>query len=366
VTTVEPWEQEVPVELAPVRAGEELAWDRLEAYLRRVLAIPEAAPAMTVLQFPNGSANLTYLLTFGDRRVVLRRPPFGEIAPGAHDMTREYRVLSRLWQQYDRAPRAFVLGEDRDVIDADFVVSEYRQGEVIWASLPPSMSGLPDAAERIGMATVDALADLHVADPHACGLGDLGRPDGFVERQLAGWRKRWGLVATDDHAGKMDAVADELARQRPQSPPPTLLHNDFKLDNCQFTPGQPDRVTAVFDWDMATLGDPFVDFGTLLNYWPDPSDTADDRALHVPGMERLGLPRRTVVVARYAERTGFDVGDVHWYEAFACWRVAIICQQLYQRYVRGESTDERMASRGDNVGMLANRARRILAEKGQC
>ena len=156
---------------------------------------------MSVLQFPNGSANLTYLLTFGERRFVLRRPPFGVIAPGAHDMTREYRVLSRLWQQYDRAPRAFVLCEDHDVVGADFVVSEYRSGEVVWASLPPSMADLPDAASRIGLATVDALADLHLADPAACGLADLGRPDGFLDRQLAGWRKRWDLVATPEHDG---------------------------------------------------------------------------------------------------------------------------------------------------------------------
>jgi aminoglycoside phosphotransferase (APT) family kinase protein len=364
-TMIEPWEQDVPVEVAPVRPGEDLAWDRLEAYLRPVLQIPEDVPEMTVLQFPNGSANLTYLLAFGDRRVVLRRPPFGVIAPGAHDMTREHRVLSRLWQQYDRAPRAFVLCQDHDVVGADFVISEYRSGEVIWASLPPSMADLPDAAQRVGSATVDALADLHLACPTACGLGDLGRPDGFLERQLSGWRKRWEFVATPEHAPAMEAAGGELARRRPGSSRGTFLHNDFKLDNCQFTPGQPDRVTSVFDWDMATLGDPLVDFGTLLNYWPDPADTPDDRALHVPGMEHLGLPPRNAVVGRYAERTGFDVTDVYWYEAFACWRVAIICQQLYQRFVRGESTDERMASRGDNVGMLANRARRILADRGR-
>jgi aminoglycoside phosphotransferase (APT) family kinase protein len=249
-------------------------------------------------------------------------------------------------------------------VGADFVISEYRVGEVIWASLPPSMAHLPDPATRIGFATVDALADLHLADPDACGLCDLGRPDGFLDRQLAGWRKRWDLVSSPEHAPTMEAAADELMRRKPASSMGTFLHNDFKLDNCQFTPGRPDRVTSVFDWDMATLGDPFVDFGTLLNYWPDPTDTPEDRALHVPGLERLGLPPRTDVVERYATRTGFDVGDVHWYEAFACWRVAVICQQLYQRYVRDESTDERMAARGDNVGMLANRARRILADKG--
>jgi len=355
----EPWEYDVPIEVAPVRAGEELPWDRLAAYLAPLLDVEDD---LTVMQFPNGSANLTYLLDFGGRRFVLRRPPFGVVAPGAHDMKREFRVLSRLWREYDRAPRAFVLCDDHDVVGSDFVVSEYRSGEVVWANVPPSMADQPDAGDRLGLATVDALADLHLADPAACDLADLGRPDGFIQRQLAGWRGRWELVATPDHDPAMSSALAALERAIPTASRATFLHNDFKLDNCQFSHGQPDRVTSVFDWDMATLGDPFVDLGTLLNYWPDPTDTPDDRALHVPGMERLGLPPRTTVVGRYAERTGYDVDAVAWYEAFACWRVAVICQQLHQRFIRGESTDARMASRGDNVGMLARRAGRLMAE----
>jgi aminoglycoside phosphotransferase (APT) family kinase protein len=140
----------------------------------------------------------------------------------------------------------------------------------------------------------------------------------------------------------------------------SIVHNDLKLDNCQFDPADPDRVASIFDWDMATLGDPLVDLGTLLNYWPDPSDDEGDRALHVPGMEGLGLPTRAEVVERYAERNTIDLEAIEWYEAFACWKTNVILQQLYQRYVRGESTDERMASRGDNIGMLARRAARIL------
>ena len=145
------------------------------------------------MQFPNGSANLTYLLTFtaadgGEQQFVLRRPPFGVVAPGAHDMAREFRVLSRLWRAYDRAPRAYVFCDDHDVVGADFVVSEYRSGEVVWAQLPSSMAKLPDAGRRIGLATIDALADLHLVDPAACDLTELGRPAGYVERQLRGWR----------------------------------------------------------------------------------------------------------------------------------------------------------------------------------
>jgi aminoglycoside phosphotransferase (APT) family kinase protein len=267
-----------------------------------------------------------------------------------------------LWQVYDRAPRAYLFCDDQSVVGSDFVVSEYRRGEVIWATLPASFAEVPDAAMRIGWATVDALADLHTVDPARCGLADLGRPDGYLTRQLSGWRKRWDLVATEEFDDAMTATAAELERRLPASPPATILHNDFKIDNCQFTPGCADRVTSVFDWDMATLGDPLADLGTLLNYWPDPGDSPDDRALHVPGLEALGLPDRATVVARYAERVSFEVGDFKWYEAFACWRTCVILQQLHRRFVRGESSDARMATRGDNIGMLSRRAARILAD----
>jgi aminoglycoside phosphotransferase (APT) family kinase protein len=354
---------ETTTDVAPVRPGEELDWTSLDGYLRPRLDLDGP---LSVLQFPNGSANLTYLLRFGDRRLVLRRPPFGRIAPGAHDMHREHRVLSRLWRAYDRAPRSYLFCDDHSVVGSDFVVLEYRTGEVVWSAVPPSMRRCADAARRIGFAVVDALADLHLVDPAAARLADLGRPAGYLERQVHGWQQRWQLVATEAADATMRSVGMTLAATVPVSASTSrgvaILHNDFKPDNCQFTPGEPDRVTSVFDWDMATLGDPLADLGTLLNYWPDPSDADDDRAFHVPGLEALGLPPRWAVVARYAARTGADVEGIAWYEALACWKTAVVLQQLHHRYVRGETTDERMAGRGEHVGMLARRAARILAE----
>ncbi len=313
-----------------------------------------------MLQFPNGSANLTYLLSFGDRQFVLRRPPFGEIAPGAHDMSREFKVLSKLWTAYDRAPRAHLLCEDHSVAGAPFTLQEYRRGEVVWAELPPSLADEPDSALRIGFATVDALADLHLVDYEELGLTDLGKPEGYLARQVGGWRNRWSRVATSDHDPRMTAIGERLAASVPNTQRPTLLHNDFKVDNCQFASGAPDRVISVFDWDMATLGDPLADLGTLLNYWPDPSDTPEDRSLHVAGLERLGLPTRQELIERYSGRTTFDTRCIAWYEAFAAWRTCIILQQLHQRFVHGESTDERMAARGDYIPMLSRRAERLL------
>jgi len=345
-------------ELAEVRPGEELAWDALAAYLREHLPVEGE---FSVLQFPNGSANLTYLVRFGNQPLVVRRPPFGVIATAAHDMRREHTVLSRLHAAYPRAPLGLHYCADESVIGAHFLVSEYRSGVVVWDHVPESLALAPDAGHRIGLAVVDALADLHLVDAEACGLGDLGRPEGYLERQVRGWTGRWQAVAPDG-GGVLDRVASLLTKHLPESGPPALVHNDFKVDNCQFTPGAPDTVTSVFDWDMATLGDPLTDLGTLLNYWPDGPTPAHA----VPGLENLGLPGRDEVVAHYAERTGRTLSraDVAWYEAFGCWKTAIILQQLYVRHLRGESADERQAARGEQVVRIADRALNLAETLG--
>jgi aminoglycoside phosphotransferase (APT) family kinase protein len=338
-------------EVAEVRPGEQLDWDSLETYLRTHL--PEAVGSFSVMQFPNGSANLTYLVRFGETDLVVRRPPFGVIATAAHDMRREYNVLSRLHAAYPRAPLGLHYCADESVIGAHFLVSEYRSGIVVWDHVPDVLSVGEDPGRRIGLAVVDALADLHLVDPKECGLGDLGRPAGYLQRQVRGWQGRWEAVALDGR-GTLDRVGELLARHLPESGTPALVHNDFKVDNCQFAVGDPDTVRSVFDWDMATLGDPLTDLGTLLNYWPDGRTPADG----VPGLENVGLPSRDEVVARYAARTGQTLsrGGVAWYEAFGCWKTAIIMQQLYVRHVRGESSDDRMTARGEQVGRIAERA----------
>lgn len=347
-----------PADAAPVRPGQELDWPRIEAHVRG--SIPGLDGDMQVLQFPNGSANLTYYLRFGPTELVLRRPPFGRLAPGAHDMGREHRVLSRLWRAFPPAPRAYLLCEDPSVAGAPFFVMEYRPGVVVWDRIPDEMAGHADAGRRIGMAVVRAMADLHGVDPAACDLSGLGRPDGFVGRQVEGWTRRWNLVAPEPPITAMDRAAQLLAAAIPVSQRATILHNDLKVDNCQFDPSDPDRVRSVFDWDMATLGDPLIDFGTLLNYWPDPSDREGDKGVYNAGMEAMGLPTQQEIIDGYARLTGLDLDGIAWYQAFACWKTAVVLQQLYDRYLRGETTDERMATRGQRVGELAERAVRLL------
>lgn len=345
-------------EVTTVRDGENLDWAALESWLRDELGDElDLSPPMEALQFPAGSANLTYLMRFGDLELVVRRPPFGPVAPGAHDMGREFKVLSRLWRVFPPAPRAYAFCEDESVVGAPFFVMERREGVVVYEEIPEAMRHHDDVARRVSFALVDAMADFHAVDPAAADLGDLGRPNGFVARQVDGWRKRWDLAKQID-LPVMDAVHARLERHRPEPTRASLVHNDLKLDNCQFDPADPDRVKSIFDWDMTTLGDPLVDLGTLLGYWPDPDDT-EVRASRA-GWATMGLPPRREIAARYARRAGVDLGAVDWYEAFALWKTAVVLQQIYIRYVRGQTQDERFADRGERVPVLAQLAEAVL------
>lgn len=362
--SVDPFRDEALRELAGVRAGENLDWDRIEEYLRTNLAGDfEIDGPFEVLQFPNGAANLTYMIQFGELELVLRRPPFGSLAPGAHDMKREYKVLSRLWAHFDRAPRAYLFCDDSEIAGADFFVMERRRGEVVRGIIPVNMRHHDDVGRRIGTALVESVADFHLLDPTECGLEDLGRPVGFVARQVEGWKKRWDLVADPEHDEAMSAVHARLAEFLPEAQRVSLVHNDLKLDNCMFDPANPDRVIAFFDWDMTTLGDPLIDLGTLLNYWPDPGDVVDPRVNH-PGMEKMGLPSRAEVRKIYAGRTGLDESQIGWYEAFAQWKTATVVAQLHHRWVTGASSDPRMESIAARVPMLAAAAGRLLDQLG--
>ena len=359
---VDPFADDALPETADIRAGENLPWPRIEAYCREHLPPDvDATGPFEVLQFPNGSANLTYLMRFGRTELVLRRPPFGTLAPGAHDMKREYRVLSRLWRVFAAAPRAYLFCDDPDIGGADFFVMERRRGEVIRGVIPVSMRAHERVGHRVGMALVERIAEFHSLDPAAADLTGLGRPDGFVARQLRGWKQRWDLVADDRYDAGMTGLYSRLEDALPAPQRVSLVHNDLKLDNCMFDPADPDHVTSFFDWDMTTLGDPLVDIGTLLNYWPDPSDTVAEKRFNHVGMERMGLPPRAEIVARYAERSGLDLADIGWYEAFALWKTATVIQQLHHRWKMGDSADPRMETVADPVPTLIRNAANSLA-----
>ena len=340
-------------ELGAVRPQEELDWVQLAAYLKAQL--PDLNGDLHVQQFYGGHANLTYLLTFETQTFVLRRPPFGKLAPGAHDMKREYRVLSKLNAHYAPAPHAYHYCDDAAIIGAPFVLMERRTGTVVRYRVPKTFADIPDAERRLAGALIDALADLHLVDYTAAGLEKLGRPAGFVQRQLAGWKKRWELSRTTDDTVGAEVLAALEARV-PVSQGVAILHNDFKLDNCQFAPNNPDRVSAVFDWDMATLGDPLIDLGTTLCYWPDPAIAPGTLPIEMHG----NWPDKQFLIDRYAARTGLDTGELDWYQAFAYWKNGIILQQLYHRYQQGDSTDARMEKFGGTAAAFLRVARGLV------
>jgi aminoglycoside phosphotransferase (APT) family kinase protein len=349
-------------ELIDERADERLDTTRLERYLRANLSGAEGP--LTVRQFGGGKANLTYLLRFGASEFVLRRPPLGPIPPGAHDMRREHRVLSVLHRRYPPAPRSLLLCEDESVIGAVFLVEERRHGFVIRDDIPPPFRDRPELNRRIGFALVEALADLHLVPPHAVGLDTLGRPDGFIERQLDGWTRRWHAALGDDAAAgaEMATVLDWLGRNLPRSGAASLVHNDYRLDNCLLDPADPAHIVAVLDWDMCTQGDPLSDLGYLLNYWVEPDDDPRWREIAAMPTWRDGFPTRREAIRHYAARTGFAADAVGWYLVFSALKLAVIIQQIFIRYLRGQTRDERFRHYDRRVSGLAAKAKVLIAE----
>ena len=337
-------------DVAPVRPDEQIDAAVVAAYLRGKL--PGSERPLEILQFPGGHANLTYLLRYGDREYVLRRPPLGPVAPRSHDMVREYRALAALGPFYAPAPRVFALCEDPAVIGAPFFVMERRHGIVIRRAMPEEIADDPAVRRRIGEAAIDALADLHAVPVAGTPVAALGKPEGFVERQIRGWSERWQRAKTEELPA-MDALATWLVERIPTALAPTIVHNDFKLDNMMLDRADPGRVVAVLDWDMTTLGDPRIDVGTLLGYWPEASDPPERLAIAMQPTYLAGFPTRAEIVARYAARSGRDLAAIHFFETFALFKLAVVLQQIYVRFVRGQTKDERFAVMGESVRRLA-------------
>ena len=341
-------------ELIEVRPDERFDEQRLAAWIDGRL--PGSDQPLEVRQFGRGKANLTYLLCFGgEHEYVLRRPPLGPVAPSSHDMSREYRVLSTLWQAFPKAARAFLFSDDETIIGAPFFIMERRHGIVVQGVIPPVFGGGADtmANRRLSEVVVDTLAEFHSVDPADAGLADLGRPDGFVERQLEGWIARWEKAKHEDNS-LADEVATWLRGTLPHSSDVTLLHNDWRLDNMAVAEDDPGRCVAVYDWDMCTRGAPLADVGTVMAVWHDPDEA-------VPGLQPMptsvpGFMRRSEAIARYGERSGRDLTHVDWYVVFGTFKMATIIQQIYIRWLRGQTQDPRFEQMGEGARKLVELA----------
>jgi aminoglycoside phosphotransferase (APT) family kinase protein len=342
-----------PADVIDVRPDERFDEVRVAAYLRGKL--PGSERPLAVRQFGGGHANLTYQLRFGDGddavEYVLRRPPLGPVAPGSHDMSREHRVLSVLWKAFPLAPRSFLFCDDAAILGAPFFVMERRHGIVVRGAIPPEFGGGndPDANRKLAQVVVDVLAGFHAVEPAKADLGDLGRPDGFLARQVKGWTERFERARVDEFA-----LADELQRwlldNLPASPAPTLLHNDWRLDNMAVAADDPGRCVAVYDWDMCTRGDPLCDLGTVLAVWYDP----DEIPASLNPMPTLspGFLRRAEAAQRYGEQSGRDLAQLPYYLVFGTFKMAVVLQQIFFRFHQGQTRDQRFAGMGEGAKAL--------------
>ncbi len=341
-----------------VRPDERFDEAPLAVYLKDRLA--GADQPLTVRQFGGGAANLTYLLDYGTHQYVLRRPPLGPIAKSAHDMGRESRVLSVLHNAFPPAPQALLYCTDASVIGSVFFVMQRRRGVVVRKTIPDVFADVPDAPPRMAEALVDTLVDLHAVDYTALGLADLGKPDGFIHRQIEGWYRRWhkaqapGLAEANARAD-METLYQWLLDNQPPSAAPSLVHNDYKLDNVMLSAEDPGHVVAVFDWDMCTLGDPLSDLGALLTYWVTPADPMPLQMMAMMPVDAR-FPTREALVQRYAERSGRDVSHMAFYHALGLYRLTVILAQIYVRYLKGQTQDRRFAALGQMIPVTVHTA----------
>lgn len=314
--------------------------------------LPGSDQPLEVRQFGRGKANLTYLLAFGDdHEYVLRRPPLGPVAPSAHDMGREYRVLSTLWQAFPQAARAYLFADEDSIIGAPFFIMERRHGVVVQGVVPPVFGSGDDrdTNRKLSEVVVDTLAEFHAVDPMDAGLADLGRPEGFIDRQLNGWIGRWETAKHEDNP-LAEEVAKWLIDTQPESRDVTLLHNDWRLDNMAVAEDDPGRCVAVYDWDMCTRGEPLADLGTVMAVWHDPEEA-------VPGLMPMptttrGFMRREEAIVRYGQQSGRDLTHAGWYVVFGTFKMATIIQQIFIRWHRGQTQDERFAPMGEGARKL--------------
>ena len=333
-----------------VREGEGFDEGSVENVLReKIDGLPEGR--LEVEQFPSGASNLTYLLKVGDWEGVLRRPPMGPIPPKAHDMGRESGILSKLNAAFPLAPKPYFFTDDESVIGAPFYVMEKRSGVVLGDSFPEGVD--PDAETRreISRTVADTLVELHAVDVQKAGLGDLGRPEGFLKRQTEGWISRYDKAKTDE-IREVGPLTGWLAANVPESPAPAIIHNDYKLNNLVLAPDDLTEVRAVLDWEMTTVGDPLFDLAVSLSYWVEPGDPEDLKAVMPTVTASPGFMSRKEIIDRYAEGSGRDLSEMHWYVVFGYFKLAGILQQIFARWKNGQTGDERFATFGDRVKTL--------------
>ena len=345
----------------PIRPGEELNAENLQNFLLEKLNIK--ADEVEISQFPAGSSNLTYLVKIGDQEYVLRRPPFGNQVKSAHDMSREFNVLSKLSRYYKPAPKPLLHCEDENIIGSEFYLMERRKGLIIRGKSPENLENSIELQKKVCESFIKNLAELHAFDYKKIGLENLGKPEGYAKRQVEGWTKRYFNAKTDEHA-ELEKSIEWLNANLPNSKGATLVHNDYKFDNVMLNSEDLTELTAVLDWELTTVGEPLMDLGTTLGYWMSKDVGAE--LLSMPFNPRVLMENisRRELVDIYAEQSGRDVSNILYFYVFGTFKIAVIAQQIYFRFKKGFTQDKRFA----NFNIFVNSLGKIAAgsiEKGK-
>ena len=340
-----------------IRPGEDIDTPTVDAYLKQHIEGLDGDP--TVTQFPGGASNLTYRFAYPNQTLILRRPPFGPLPKGAHDMVREAELMRALKPHFDKVPRIHLIGTDRTVMDADFYVMSELTGLILRRDLPADLEGTPEQSQRLCDTYIRGLTELHSIDPVETGLDTFGKGEGYVERQIGGWTKRLSKAQTPD-VPSFDDIGRWLAEHQPVDRPARLIHNDYRFDNLILDPDS-FAIRGVLDWELATVGDPLMDLGTALAYWVEADDHPAMLAIrpqptHLPGM----LSRAELIDAYFRVRPEDRPDDFRFYEVFGLFRLAGILQQIYQRFHAGRTQDKRFAGFGQVVAHLHDRCEREI------
>ncbi|MBM7648696.1 aminoglycoside phosphotransferase (APT) family kinase protein [Bacillus ectoiniformans] len=330
---------------------ETIHWDAVEQLVRSELGLASEVGEMKVRPFTSGYSNLTYIIQIGQWEGVLRRPPFGQLPKKAHDMEREYKILSSIHPVYPKAPEPLLYVDDAEVMDKHFYIMELKKGVVLDEDIPAKWQN-DETKKLISETFIKELAALHSIDIYKHGLDQLGKTEGFLERQVHGWIKRYHQSKTEDWAF-VSELEDWLIDHVLLSSEATIVHNDFKLNNLMFQEDNPNLITAVFDWEMSTVGDPLLDLGVSLAYWTEAGE-AETGLTAVTNQS--GFLTRKELAAIYAKETGRDLENIDYYISFAFYKIAVILQQIYARYKRGEVKDERFANLHIGIGNLMQQA----------
>ena len=341
-----------------IRTGEELDLAALRQYLEPVLGAKVAH--LEVKQFPGGFSNLTYLLTSGDECWVLRRPPFGSKVKSAHDMSREFKILSALQNVFPYGPKPVHFCDDQDVLGCDFYLMSYIEGLVIRREYPETLNFSPDQIREQLFNFFDVLSELHSVDLVEAGLDTFGRPEGYVQRQIDGWCKRWVDAVTPDTVN-CDSTMQWLQDNMPaESGKASVIHNDYKTDNVIFSLENPMQVIGILDWEMATVGDPLMDLGCTLGYWTQMNDPEFFRQYRTMPSDVPGAPTRAEIVNRFQEKTGLPVDNFAFYFVFGLFRLGVIGQQIYYRFYHGHTKDKRFAMMVKKTDVLQRMSEMIM------